>query len=106
LPMIRLNLRSGGSASRYVTVAYSGTRNLLSYDAIVVAASLTDQVLRGPFRATVDDPTVSPGTLLRPSLIPSIQSIDSKQAASVVSDGRSTDSNESGSLRAARISTE
>src|SRR5258708_34771091 len=37
---------------------------------------------------------------------PSIQSIDSRRAASVVSDGRSTDSNESGSLRAARISTE
>src|SRR6266404_1382144 len=72
LPRIRLNLRSGGSASGYVTLAYSGTRNLLSYDAIVVAVSLTDQVLRGPFRAT----------------------------------GRSTDSNESGSLRAARISAE
>src|SRR6266478_1489050 len=66
LPMIRLNLRSGGSASGYVTVAYSGTRNLLSYDAIVVAVSLTDQVLLGPFRAIVDDPTVSPGTRLRP----------------------------------------
>src|ERR1700733_13682963 len=35
-----------------------------------------------------------------------IQSIDSRRAASVVSDGRSTDSNESGSLRATRISTE
>ena len=55
--MIRSNLRSGWSPSGYVTVAYSGTRNLLSYDAIVVAVSLTDQVLLGPFRATVDDPT-------------------------------------------------
>ena len=35
-----------------------------------------------------------------------IQSIDSRRVASVVSDGRSTDSNKSGSLRAARISTE
>jgi hypothetical protein len=66
LPMIRLNLRSGGSASEYVPIAYSGTRNLLSYEGIVVAVSLTDQVLLGSFRATVDDPKVSPGIRLRP----------------------------------------
>ncbi len=66
LPTIDSNLRSGGSASGCVTVAYSSTRNLLSRDAIVVAVSFTDQVLLGPFRATGDDPPVSPGTRLRP----------------------------------------
>src|SRR5271166_3894129 len=67
LPMIGSNLRWGWSPSGHVTVAYSGTRNLLSYDAIAVAISLTDQVLLGPFRPTVDDPTVSPGTRPRAS---------------------------------------
>src|SRR4029077_18111802 len=43
LPMIRMHIRSGGSASGYVTGSYSGTRNLLSHDAIVVALTLTDQ---------------------------------------------------------------
>src|SRR5882724_6078418 len=66
LPTIDSNLRSGGSASGCVTVAYSSTRNLLSRDAIAVAVSFTDQVLLGPFRATGDDPPVSPGTRLRP----------------------------------------
>src|SRR5690242_14161745 len=72
LPMIHSNLRSVWSASGYMTVAYSGTRNPLSQDAIVVAVSLTDQVLLGPFRATIDDPTVSPGT--RPRLLSSLES--------------------------------
>src|SRR5258705_6583812 len=66
LPMIDSNFRSGGSASGYVTVAYSSTQNLLSRDAIFVAVSFTDQVLLGPFRATGGDPPVSPGTRLRP----------------------------------------
>src|SRR5579862_8535321 len=34
LPMIRSNLRSGWSPSGYLTVAYSGTEDLLSFDPI------------------------------------------------------------------------